>query len=285
MRLDAAGLGPWDTELREGRWATGKERFPLIPGTDGAGCVAAVGASVQRFSPGDRVFAYRFANPSGGFHAPFVAVDEAYVAFVPDQLDSVTAGALPTVGLTALQGIETHLGVREGDDVLILGATGGVGILAVQFACQAGARVLATASGADGAALVERLGAHASFDPRRDDPREAARAFAPEGLTAVLANAGGPALAQIAQILGPDARVAVPSGVRDLPAFAPGQLKEYSATASPETFERLTTAWKRLQIILPLAHVYELSQAHAAFSALERGGVRGKLAFRFPHPH
>lgn len=138
VRLDAAGLGPWDVELREGRWATGRERFPLTTGTDGAGHVVAVDRDVRRFRPGDRVYAYRFANPNGGFHAAFVAVDEPHVGRVPDRLDAVPAGALPTVGLTTLQGIETHLGVREGDRVLVLGATGGVGSLAVQFARAAG---------------------------------------------------------------------------------------------------------------------------------------------------
>ncbi len=282
VRLDAAGLGPWDVELRAGRWATGTERFPLIPGTDGAGTVAAVGARVKRFRPGDRVYAYRFNNPPGGFHAQFVAVTEAAVACVPEALEGVTAGALPTVGLTALQGIETHLRVREGDDVLILGATGGVGTLAVQFARQAGARVLAAATGVEGAALVRRLGAHATFDPRLDDPVDVARAFAPGGVTAVLANVGGEVLARLARDLAADARVAVPSGVRDLPGLPPGQLREYSAVASPEAFERLALAWKRARAVLPLAKVYDLSDAPAAFSTLERGGVHGKIAFRFP---
>jgi NADPH:quinone reductase-like Zn-dependent oxidoreductase len=104
-----------------------------------------------------------FANPKGRFYAEYVAVVAEKVAPVPKPLGLREAGAVPTTGLTALQGIE-HLGVRKGEAVIVHGASGGVGTLALQFAKLRGARVLATASGRDGVALVRRLGADLAVD-------------------------------------------------------------------------------------------------------------------------
>src|SRR5439155_25536878 len=121
--------------------------------------IAAVGSRVRRFSVGDAVHSYSFANPKGGFYAEYVAVAANKVGRPPDRLSLRKAGAIPTTGLTALQGIDDVLHVRRGESVVIHGASGGVGSLAVQFAKMRGARVLATASGRDGLSFVRRLGA------------------------------------------------------------------------------------------------------------------------------
>jgi NADPH:quinone reductase-like Zn-dependent oxidoreductase len=126
----------------------------LALGVDGAGTVAAIGAGVQRFKVGDRVYSYSWDNPKGGFYAEYVAVAADMVGHVPEGLDLQQAGAIPTTGLTALQGVDDALGLKEGMSVIIHGASGAVGTLAVQFARLRGARVLATASGEDGVALV-----------------------------------------------------------------------------------------------------------------------------------
>lgn len=84
------------------------------------------------------------------------------VGHAPRGFDLSLAGAIPTTGLTALQGIDEHLRIKEGQSVVIHGASGGVGTLAVQFAKLRRARVLATASGHDGQELVRKLGAEAA---------------------------------------------------------------------------------------------------------------------------
>src|SRR5262245_28299710 len=149
IMLYAAGVGVWDADIRKGWWPSGRPKFPLVLGTDGAGIVAARGASVRRFRTGDQVWAYEFVNKKGGFYAEYVAVEADHVGRVPHHLDLVQAGASAVTGLTALQGIDDHLRLRRNQTVLIFGASGAVGTLAVQFAKRKQARVLATASGRD----------------------------------------------------------------------------------------------------------------------------------------
>jgi NADPH2:quinone reductase len=169
IALHSAGVGSWDAGIREGWSPSGRTRFPLVLGTDGAGTIAAVGSRIRRFDVGDQVFAYSFDNPKGGFYAEYVAVLAQNVAPIPKRVDLVRAGAIPATGLTALQGIDDALHVKKGESMIIHGAAGGVGTLAVQFAKLRGARVLATASGEDGLALVRRLGADTAVDGRRED--------------------------------------------------------------------------------------------------------------------
>src|SRR5439155_4118092 len=106
IALDATGVGSWDAGLRDGEWAEGEEDFPLILGIDGVGTVVSVGARVERFAVGDYVYSYSFSNPKGGFYAEYVAVSAGKVAPVPEALDEIGAGALPALGLTALQGVD-----------------------------------------------------------------------------------------------------------------------------------------------------------------------------------
>ena len=193
IAIDSAGVGTWDASIRDGSWRKlGRPHFPLVPGVDGAGVAIAKGARVRRIQLGDCVYAHEFGNRQGGFYAEFVAVNAGHVSRVPKGLDLSDAGAAAVTGLTALQGIDA-LGLRRGHTVLIFGATGAVGTMAVQFAVQRGAHVIATASGAAAARLVRRLGAHQVIDVRRTESIERLRTLAPDGLDRVLALAGGDA--------------------------------------------------------------------------------------------
>src|SRR5207248_3832006 len=153
--------------------------FPLVLGTDGAGTVAAVGEKVTRFKVGDQVYSYSWDNPHGGFYAEYVAVPAERVGHVPQGLTLRQAGAIATTGLTAIQGIDDALHLKAGDTLIIHGASGGVGSLALQFARLRGVKVLATATGEDGLAFVKQLGADAVVDGRHGDIAAAAHAFAP----------------------------------------------------------------------------------------------------------
>src|SRR4051812_31260944 len=181
IALHAAGVGVWDAEARKGNYATGRERFPLILGTDGAGIVVERGNRVRRFDVDDRVWAYEFSNPKGGFYAEYVAVNAERVGAVPRRLELLQAGAAAVTGLTALQGIDDHLQVRENETVLIFGAGGAVGTLAVQFAKRRNAKVLAVVRGRDGADLVLELGADAALDSSNGGIAEQLGTLAPDG--------------------------------------------------------------------------------------------------------
>lgn len=282
IAVHTAGVGSWDADMREG-WSPdgGSARFPLVLGTDGSGTVAAVGSRVRRFAPGDIVYAYSFANRKGGFYAEYVAVVAEHVGHPPDSLTLKEAGAVATTGLTALQGIDDVLRITRGEAVVIVGASGGVGSLALQFAKRRGARVLATASGKDGMRFVRRLGADAAADGRHDDLAAAARRFAPDGVDAVLALAGGPALTRLLDAVRRGGRVAFPNGVEPAPRQRRGiKVIGYDGTPGVREFERLGRAIAQARITVPIAASYPLARARSAHERLAKGHALGKIVLR-----
>jgi NADPH2:quinone reductase len=285
IALDAAGVGIWDAGLRDGSWGDGEEHFPLGLGVDGAGTVVSVGARVERFTVGDYVYSYSYANPKGGFYAEYVAVSAGKVALVPDALDEIHAAAVPTIGLTALQGVDDALELVEGESVIIHGASGNVGMMAVQFAKHRGARVLATASGTDGVEFVRRLGADGAVDGRHDDIVEAGKRFAPDGIDAVLAFVGGEELTRCLDALRQGGRVAYPNGIEPEPRKRRGlSIKGYDAESGPRHFERLGRAIGEAHPEIPIAEVFSLEDAARAHERLERGHVLGKIVVRIAAP-
>ncbi|MGH9900311.1 MAG: quinone oxidoreductase family protein [Pyrinomonadaceae bacterium] len=225
IRVESAGVAVWDVFEREGGFAGmfGIEpKFPYVLGTDGAGTVADVGAQVSRFREGDRVYAAALTNPKGGFYAEYAAVKADNVSQVPDKLTTEQAGALGSDALTALRGLDEVLGLKHGETLLIFGASGGVGHLAVQLAKRMGARVLAVASGDDGVALARRLGADMVVEGHTGDVAAAAREFTPGGLDAALVTAGGEAADRALEAIRDGGRVAHPNGVMPEPKAPPG---------------------------------------------------------------
>ena len=145
VRLRAAGMNPVDRKLASGDLRPAPTTFPMVLGADGAGVVEAVGEGVTRYSVGDGVFGQLLVAPIGsaGTYAEYVAVSaDAPLARVPGDLEDVLAVALPTAGGTGLALVES-LEPLAGNTVLIVGAGGGVGSFAIQFAVDAGARVIA----------------------------------------------------------------------------------------------------------------------------------------------
>ena len=279
IALHASGVGIWDADIRNGWWPRGQPCFPLVIGSDGAGTVAAVGTRVRRFKIGDRVWAHEFINPKGGFYAEFVAVHARNVGHVPRNLDLLHAGAAVATGLTALRGIDEVLAVRRNQMVLVYGATGAVGTLAVQFAKRRHAHVIATATGRKARALMQRLGADATFDARSDEAIAQLRSHAPHGLDAVIAFAGGKTLDRSLDLVRAGGRVAFPYGVEPEPKRRrrPFVIDRFDAESSPAEFKRLARAVEEARLQVPIAAVYPLSQAARAHQRLEQGGVLGRI--------
>ena len=278
IALHAAGVGPWDADVRKQPTYIKHATLPLVLGVDGAGTVAAVGAKVRGFKVGDRVYSYTWDPPHGGYYAEYVAVPQQNVGHMPAGMSFEDAGAGAVTGLTAIQGIDDALHLKAGETLIIHGAAGGVGSLALQFARLRGARVLATASGDDGAKFVKGLGAEAVVDARHGDIVAAAHEFAPAGVDAVLGLAGGDALERCLDALRPGGRLAFPSGVRPEPHARTGiRIVRYDALTGPQEFARLNAAIEASQLRVPIAAAFPLAEAAKAHERMEAGHVLGKI--------
>lgn len=281
LRVESAGVGVWDPEEREGGFAKMfgvTPTFPYVMGFDGAGTVAAVGAEVRRFKEGDHAYAVALINPKGGFYAEYAAVKADNVSPLPGKLSVEQAGAMPSDALTALRGLDEMLQLKKGESLMVFGAGGGIGHLAVQLAKRMGARVFAVASGDDGVALARRLGADAVANGRKDDVEAAARAFAPGGLDAALVTAGGETTDRALRAMKNGGRVAYPNGVTPEPKAPSGvKVQNYNVEPNPGQIEKLNRLIESGPFEVHVARTFPLEKAADAHRELDKHFL-GKLA-------
>jgi NADPH:quinone reductase-like Zn-dependent oxidoreductase len=172
VRVHAGGFTPGELDW-PGTWAdrAGRDRTPSVPGHDLSGVVAELGYGTTGLTVGQRVFGLTdwFRN---GSLAEYAAVEARNLAPLPADVDHVVAAAVPISGLTAWQGLIDHARLRTGQTVLIHGAAGGVGSIAVQLAREVGALVIGTGRAADrGTALG--LGVNVFVDLQADKLEDA----------------------------------------------------------------------------------------------------------------
>lgn len=167
VKVYASSVNPVDWKIRQGmlRLITG-DKFPQILGFDVSGEVVEVGSQVQRFSPGDRIYASHAL--SGGTYAEYCAVPEKTAAMKPTNMTYEEAAVVPLAALTALQALVNLGNIQSGQAVLINGASGGVGTFAVQIAKALGAEVTAVCSGKN-LELVKSLGVDRLIDYKEQD--------------------------------------------------------------------------------------------------------------------
>jgi NADPH2:quinone reductase len=276
IRVSAAGIGSWDPWLREG--GAGAGLFPLVLGSDGAGTVVARGAKARRFKIGDRVYSYTFDNPKGGFYAEYAAVSEDDAAKIPANLGMIEAGALPACGITALAGLE-KLKIGRNDTLMILGASGGVGHMALQLANRMGARTLAVSSRTDGVDMTRRLGADSSVDGRSAGVLASVKGFA-EDLEAALVSASSKRLAEALKYVRKGGRIAYPRGVEPEPAAVPGvKVLAYDGISSPEAYDRLNGLISRGLFHVAIHRTYRLEEAAQAHRDVPKHHL-GKLVLK-----
>jgi NADPH2:quinone reductase len=168
VRIHAAGVNPYDTYMRNGTYAI-KPPLPYTPGSDGAGVVEAVGEGVKDIKPGDRVYV---ANTLTGAYAEYALALESQVHPLPAKITYAQGAGVWVPYGTAYHALYQCTRARAGETVLIHGASGGVGIAAVQMARATGLIVLGTASTEKGRELVKREGADQVFDHTNPDYRE-----------------------------------------------------------------------------------------------------------------
>ena len=262
---------------RDGNLAYNEVHFPRILGGECAGTIAAVGNGVDRFAVGDRVYAQSFMNGKGGSYAQYVVVSEKTVAPMPGSLDMLMAGGLPIAGLTALSNLEA-LETGNGTKLILWGASGGVGHVALQLAKRLGASVFAIASSGDGVELVKQLGADEAVDGHGDDLVQRARAFAPDGFDAALVLVSSDDVQSTLSLVRQGGIISFPNGVMPEPK-APDGVELKKANANPILFDQLNQLVSIDQFQVHIAQTFPLEEAAQAQEAMKQHYL-GKIVLR-----
>src|SRR4051794_16836951 len=259
VRVHASSVNPVDNSIAAGMLAKmGLEyEFPVVLGRDYAGVIDQVGEAVTKYKTGDQVFGFLLhANPHvrhGAWAEKITVSEEISIAPVPDGVDLSTAGAAPLAGITALALVDA-LELSEGDVVLVAGATGGVGSLAVQLAARAGARVVAPALAEDNTFLTD-LGVSAVI-PRDGDIAAAVRERYSDGVDALL-DLVNYTSGTYEAALKDAARVASSTGAA---GEGPGR-SNVMASPTPENLHRLGELLADGSLRVPIQRTYTLDQA------------------------
>lgn len=277
MRVHASSVNPIDNAIAAGMLKDMVEHvFPVMLGRDYAGVVEAVGTDVTKFSVGDEVFGFipgMAANVHDGSWAELIVVpDNISIVRKPDGVDIATAGAAPLAATTAMASIDA-LGLSQGNTVLVVGATGGVGSFAVQLAAQAAATVIAPALPED-EDYLRGLGV-TEIVPRDGEVAAAVRELHPDGIGALLdlvSHAPGTYDAALKD----SARVASTNGAA---GDSPGRTNVL-AMPTTENLERLAHLLDAGALTVHVQDTYSLDEVAEALLALGASHVQGKLALR-----
>ncbi|MEV0219604.1 NADP-dependent oxidoreductase [Streptomyces sp. NPDC050704] len=279
VKVAAASLNGFDIAVAAGYVQEMMEhRFPLVLGQDFAGTVEALGEGVEGFAVGDAVFGVVLKPYVGaGSLAQYVTVPAGHgAARIPAGLTVGDAGALGVAGATAVVSLDA-VALGEGETLLISGASGGVGSLAVQLAAARGAKVIATARpGAQSDFVTGLTGAEVHVVDFTGDLEGQVRAIAPEGVDAVLHLAGDGA--QLAALLRPGGQLASTTGLTQ--DDVKGQdVTVHTIMGTPNT-QILTSLAEQVAsgaLRVPVTATYPLEQATQAFAAFG-AGTPGKIA-------
>lgn len=296
VELHAAALNPADIFFRQlGGYLSGDQ--PFVLGHDGMGVVKALGRAVTSVRVGDRVaFCNGGIGGTMGTYAEAAVVPESQLAKVPDNVDDLTAAALPLVSITCWESLYDRARAQAGEFVLIHGGAGGTGHIAVQLARLRGARVAATVSSPEKARVVSDLGAELAINYRETDFVAAALNWS-GGVHVAFDNAGAEVMQATFRAMAPYGRVVTLMGT---PADD-ADLTAYNMNLTLHNVMMLTPMWKGLQqrlheqaaivrealalvaagkLVIRQAAEFPLTQAAAAHALLESGKATGKVVLR-----
>jgi NADPH:quinone reductase len=275
VRVHASSVNPVDNAIAAGMVKdVVPHDFPVTLGRDFAGVVEQVGAEVTEVSAGDEVFGFvpMGSTVHAGSWAESIVVPETGLTKKPDGVDTATAGAAALAAVTAILCLDA-LNLSQGDTVLIAGATGGVGSIAVQLAAAAGATVLAPALPED-EDYLRGLGV-SDVLPRDADVVAAVRERHPEGVHAIVDLVNfAPGTYDAA--LKDGGRV---SSATNAAGEGAGRTNVMSAP-SPEILGRIAQHLADGTVKVPIQQTYDLAEAPKALQALGSSHTRGKLALR-----
>ena len=274
VRVRASSVNPVDNSIAAGMLRQMVDHdFPVVLGRDYAGTVEAIGADVEGYAQGDEVFGFLLhANPTvhEGSWAELIALTpEMQVTPKPVSLDLAATGVAPLAGIAALAAVDA-LALSEGETILIVGATGGVGGFAVQLAARAGATIVAPALAED-ADYLRKLGVTEHLD--REDVVAAIRDRHPDGVDALL-DLVSYAPGAFDDALRDGARVASSNGAA---GEGPGRTNVI-AVPSEDNLRRLGALLDDGTLQVHIHETFEFDRATDALRALATEHVRGKLA-------
>lgn len=308
VAMRAASLNYRDALVIRGRYGP-RVGLPLIPVSDGAGEVVAVGSGVRRVKPGDRVAPLFFqrwqggrpdqdkmfdslGGPLDGVLSDLMCLDEDGVAVVPGHLEWAEAACLPCAGLTAWTAIVTEGRVGAGDTVLVQG-TGGVALFALQFAKLAGARVIVTSSSDAKLDRVRAMGADETINYRevKDWDRLVKDMTGGAGCDHVVELGGGETLersVRAVRIGGTLSLIGVLSGAAaslSLPLVVMRQVRMQGITVgSRDGFASMARAIAQHRLRPVVEKVFPFDQVPDAFAAFDQGGHFGKICVAIGKP-
>lgn len=284
VQVRAIGVNPVDWKMRNRGPLRLAARLigpplPFVPGVDFSGIVEAVGEQVTLVQPGDSVLGGTdFSRRQRGSYAEQVLVQEDQIALVPDGLDLVAAGALPVIGATAWLCVAEHNRLHPGGKVLILGASGGVGQVAVQLVKHLQGVAVGVCSGKN-VALVRALGADHVIDYQQNDAHDRMRALAPFRL--VLDCAGGYSAARCRALLEPGGlhqMITSEAPGEALQAFLPPFSSRLVLGRPTHTRLRAIAAVVASGAIrIPISETLPLTDAERAHQLSQGGRLTGKL--------
>ncbi len=274
VRVKAAGVGNWDTLIREGKIEL--QPLPLILGAELSGIVEAIGPQVSGFKLGDEVYGATNEQFSGAY-AEYALASARMISHKPKSLNFVEAASAPVVSITAWQMLFDYAQVTAGQTVLILGAAGNVGAYAVQLANQAGLHVVASAGFAD-LDYVQSLGAEKVMDYKREQTDVSLT-----GLDVVLDMVGGDAQQRSLQFLKPDGiLVSVVSPVPETTQKRYGIRAAYFyVDVTTSRLNKITELFDSGRLVTNVGTVLPLEEARIAHEMLEGAPhKRGKIVLR-----
>ena len=284
VQIAATAINPFDWKVADGIMEGAMPAvFPLVLGQDAAGTITAVGDEVTRFKPGERVFGQFFHSPVGeGTFAEYAVVPETgTVAALPAEIAFDTAAALPTAGMTALSLVET-LDLKPGANVLIVGATGGVGSFATQLAAANGLRVLATA-GAKDTERLRHLGASELFNSRNEALIQDVKRAHPDGIQGLIdVVSDGAALTALSGLVSSGGSVLTTVFAADEKALSARGIRggNFEVKGSSALLTRLADVVKSGKLLAPIEQTISLEEAPAAIVRSRAGHSGGKTVIR-----
>lgn len=275
VRIVAAGVGPWDALIREGKSKVSPPP-PLTLGSDVSGVVEAIGADVTQFKIGDEV--YGVTNPQFvGANAEFANASAGMLAVKPQRLTHLEAASVPVVAVTAWQMLFEYARPEPGHTILVLGAAGNVGAYAVQFAANAGFHVIAVVGSKD-VEYVRALGARDVVDYRVTDLADVVRS-----VDAVIDTVGGDTRERAFGVLRPGGILVTVVSTAFVPARSDVRSAFFYADVTAARLDAVSRFLESGKVIPQVGSVLPLADVRAAHEMLagaphRRGNIMLQVA-------